>query len=177
MDQNKTLPIVRVNLGSGDLPLEGYINVDVNPNLPEIDIVHNLNQYPWPFDDDSVDEVVMMHCLEHLDEHNNAVKEIYRILKKDARVIFTVPHFTWQFAYADPTHKHFFAYWTFFYYARMGNYFDFKFSSCKVKIVFGKTLSFWNWVLEPLFNLIPNVYEQSMLRMFPAIEIRAELIK
>ena len=168
---------LRVNLGSGGLPLEGYINVDMNPDSPNVDIVHNLDIYPWPFEDDSVDEVSMVHCLEHLDDHNRGMKEIYRILKKGAKAKLIVPHFTWQYAYADPTHKHFFAYWTFFYYTKKGGYFDFAFSSCKVKIVFGKTLSFWNWLLEPLFNLMPNIYEQSVLRMFPAIHISAELVK
>ena len=46
-----------------------------------------------------------------------------------------------------------------------------------MKLVFGKRLSFWNILLEPLFNLFPNVYEQSPLRMFPALQVEARLIK
>jgi len=88
-----------------------------------------------------------------------------------------VPHFTWQFAYQDPTHKHFYGYNTFSYYARDCGYFEFRFSSCKARIQFGKRLSVWNILLEPLFNLIPNVYEQSPLRIFPALTVDAELIK
>lgn len=168
---------IKVNLGSGGRPLEGYINVDRNPNAPGVDIVHDLDKYPWPFDSDSVDEVIMEHCLEHLVDHNRAMKEIYRILKHGGVAKITVPHFTWQYAYADPTHKHFFAYGTFFYYASDCGYFDFKFSSCKVRLVFGKRLSIWNIILEPLFNLFPNVYEQSPLRIFPALHIKAILVK
>jgi SAM-dependent methyltransferase len=119
----------------------------------------------------------MEHCLEHLVDHNRAMKEIHRILRKGGTAKITVPHFTWQFAFHDPTHRHFFGYNTFFYYARDCGYFDFKFSSCKAKITFGKRLSLWNIILEPIFNLFPNAYEQSPLRIFPALTVDAELIK
>lgn len=168
---------IRLNLGSGGRPKEGYANVDFNPKAPEVNIVHNLNKYPWPFEDKSIDEVLMDQCLEHLDDRNLAMKEIYRILKIGGVARVSVPHFTWQYAYTDPTHKHFFAYNTFFYYVGRGGYFDFQFSKCKVKIIFGKRLSFWNIILEPIFNLFPNVYEQSALRVFPALKIEAILTK
>ena len=167
----------KLNLGSGGKPLDGYINVDIIAGAPNVDIVHDLNSYPWPFESDSIDEIVMNQCLEHLIDKNLAMKEIHRILKKGAVAKIQVPHFTWQLAYADPTHRHFFAYPTFFYYTKEKGYFDFRFSSCKVRIVFGKRLSFWNFLLEPLFNLFPTVYEQSPLRVFPAVAIIAELVK
>ncbi len=167
----------KLNIGSGGKPLDHYINVDVNPKAPRVDVVHNLDHYPWPFEDDSIDEIVMMQCLEHLIDRNRAMKEVHRILKKEGMAKITVPHFTWQLAYADPTHRHFFSYETFFYYAREAGYFDFIFSSCKVRIVFGKRLSIWNYLLEPIFNRFPTAYEQSPLRMFPALSIEAILTK
>ncbi|MCG2726255.1 MAG: class I SAM-dependent methyltransferase [Elusimicrobia bacterium] len=169
--------MLKINLGSGARPMDGYINVDVNPNAPKVDKIWDLNEYPWPFKDESADEIVMNQCLEHLNEHNLAMKEVYRILKRRGIAKISVPHFTWQFAFHDPTHKHFFGYNTFFYYAKDCGYFDFKFSSCKVKIIFGKRLSVWNIILEPIFNLMPNVYEQSPLRIFPALKVDAVLIK
>lgn len=169
--------IIKLNLGSGGKPLEGYINVDSNTKAPKVDVVHNLDIYPWPFEDESIDEVVMDQCLEHLNDHNRAMKEIHRILKKGGVANISVPHFTWQYAFHDPTHKHFFGYNTFFYYAHECGYFDFKFSECKVRLTFGKRLSFWNIILEPLFNLFPNIYEQSPLRIFPALTVDAILKK
>ncbi len=100
---------LRLNLGSGGRPKDGYVNVDVNPNAQNVDRVYDLNSYPWPFDSNSVDEVVMAHCLEHLIHRNRAMKEVHRILKKNGVAKITVPHFTGQLAYADPTHRHFFA--------------------------------------------------------------------
>jgi SAM-dependent methyltransferase len=173
----REIVMTKINLGSGGRPLEGYINVDVNPAAPGIDVVHDLNMYPWPFESDTADEIFADQCLEHLDDHNRAMKEIHRILKPGGRAVIKVPHFTWQLAYTDPTHKHFFGYHTFSYYARNSGYFDFKFSSCKTRLVFGKKHSFWNYLLEPLFNRFPNAYEQSPLRAFPALNVEAELVK
>ena len=168
---------MKLNLGSGGRPIAGYINIDKNANAPEIDLVCNLDSYPWPLKSESVNEVVMNQCLEHLVDHNEAMKEIHRILIKGGVAKVSVPHFTWQFAFQDPTHCHFFGYNTFFYYARDCGYFDFKFFSCKVELIFGKRLSIWNYILAPIFNLFPNVYEQSPLRIFPALNVKAELIK
>ena len=169
--------LLKVNLGSGGRPKAGYLNVDANPRAPGVDLVQDLNDYPWPFDAESVDELVMEHCLEHLLDRNRAMKEIHRIMRVKGVARIAVPHFTWQLAYTDPTHRHFFAYGTFAYYARDCGYFDFQFSSCEAHIVFGKRLSIWNRVLEPIFNLFPNVYEQSPLRVFPALEVRAKFVK
>ena len=168
---------MKLNLGSGGKPLEKFINVDKNPDAPKIDVVADFDNYPWPFKTASVDAVSMDQCLEHLVDHNRGMREIHRILKPGGIAKISVPHFTWQFAFHDPTHRHFFGYNTFFYYARDCGYFDFKFSSCKVKLTFGKRFSVWNIILEPIFNRFPNVYEQSPLRMFPALTVDAELIK
>ena len=151
--------------------------MDKNKNAPGVNLICDLDNFPWPFRNGSVSEILMDQCLEHLADHNRAMKEIHRILAKSGLAKISVPHFTWQFAFQDPTHRHFFGYNTFFYYARDCGYFDFKFSSCKVKLIFGKRLSIWNIFLSPIFNRFPNVYEQSPLRIFPALKVNAELIK
>ena len=168
---------MKLNLGSGAMPLDGYINVDKSRSALKVDLAYDLDNIPWPFENESVDEIVMSHCLEHLKDRNSAMGEIHRILKCSGKAIISVLHFTWQLAYADPTHKHFFAYPTFYYYAGKGGYFNFKFSLCKVKIKFGKNISLWNYIIEPIANLFPTAYEQSPLRIFPALEIIATLTK
>jgi SAM-dependent methyltransferase len=167
----------KLNLGSGGRPLAGHVNVDINPRSRGVDLVHDLNLFPWPFASDSIDEIVMDQSLEHLADRNRAMKEIHRILKPGGVARISVPHFTWQYAFTDPTHRHFFGYHTFSYYARDCGYFDFQFSSCAVRLVFGKRCSVWNFILEPIFNRFPNVYEQSPLRIFPALTIEATLRK
>jgi predicted SAM-dependent methyltransferase len=55
---------VKLNLGSGGKPREGYLNIDKNPCAPRVDVVHDLDQYPWPFESEVADEILMEHCLE-----------------------------------------------------------------------------------------------------------------
>jgi hypothetical protein len=55
---------VRLNLGSGGRPLEGWVNVDKNKNAVGVNVVHDLDEYPWPFETESVYEVFVSQCLE-----------------------------------------------------------------------------------------------------------------
>ena len=167
----------RLNLGSGGRPLDGLINVDINPHAPGVNLIQDLNQFPWPFASNSIDEIVMDQALEHLVDCNRAIQEVHRILRPGGVARISVPHFTWQYAFTDPTHRHFFGYHTFSYYARDCGFFNFRFASCTVRLVFGKRRSLWNFILEPLFNWFPNAYEQSPLRIFPALTVEATLRK
>lgn len=98
---------MRLNLGCGNNQLDGYVNVDqqaaCNP-----DKVVDLEQFPWPFDDDSVREVVMSHVLEHLGEttetYLSIIKELYRICRDGARIDIKVPHHRHDEFAIDPTH-------------------------------------------------------------------------
>jgi len=81
------------------------INKDHNP-----DVVHDLNVTPWPFDDNSFDEIHAYEVLEHIGRQGDAVSffvifsEVYRILKPDGTLHATVPDYRSQWAWGDPTH-------------------------------------------------------------------------
>lgn len=98
---------MKINLGCGKKILEGYVNVDcVSWNM--VDKVFDLDNYPWPFKNDSADEFYCDNVLEHLDYHK-AIKEIHRILKIWGQVTIKVPYFSNPGAFfAD--HKCFFNY-------------------------------------------------------------------
>jgi hypothetical protein len=53
---------LRLNLGCGHVPLEGYLNVDRRA-LPGVDIVAEINRLP--FEQGEVDEIFSAHLLEH----------------------------------------------------------------------------------------------------------------
>tara|TARA_Y100000768_G_scaffold52719_1_gene34687 strand:- start:403 stop:972 length:570 start_codon:yes stop_codon:yes gene_type:complete len=97
----------KLNLGCGSKILDGYINVDkfeiYNP-----DILHDLEHFPYPFDDNSVDEIILSHVLEHLGQHpdvfNNIIKELYRICINGSRIEIKVPHPRHDDFLSDPTH-------------------------------------------------------------------------
>ena len=98
---------MRLNLGCGFSQRQGYTNVDKFPECEPDEIV-DLERFPWPWPDDSVEEIVMSHVLEHLgatsEVYFGVFRELYRICRADARVHITVPHPRHDSFLNDPTH-------------------------------------------------------------------------
>jgi SAM-dependent methyltransferase len=94
---------MKINFGSGEHALPGYINVDWQEG-PNTDVVHDLNVFPYPWKDNSVEEIEMSHCLEHLDRVFAVMKELHRIMAPGGRLHIKVPHFSRGFTHAEHTH-------------------------------------------------------------------------
>lgn len=98
-----------INLGAGNKPIEGAINHDRTKHRKEIDIAHDLNFLPWPFDSDSADKIVSLAVFEHLDiDLVASLNECHRILKPGGRLVIKLPLQKGFNAYDDPTHRWFF---------------------------------------------------------------------
>ncbi len=93
----------KLNLGAGELRREGYLNIDWSP-LGNPDVVHDLNVFPYPFADSSIEEVYASHVLEHLDRPFDVMRELHRILVPGGRLIVKVPHFSRGFTHAEHAH-------------------------------------------------------------------------
>ncbi len=93
----------KLNLGSGEDYKEGFVNVDWQP-LTKADVEHNLNVFPYPFEDNSFDYIEAFHVLEHLDRPFNVMKELHRILKPGGKLVVKVPHFSRGFTHAEHAH-------------------------------------------------------------------------
>lgn len=98
---------MKLNLGCGQNKKEGYTNVDKFPQGSP-DIIMDLEVTPWTFDDNSVDEILLNHVLEHLGADVNTffsiIKEMYRVCKNGAIVQVNVPHPRHDNFINDPTH-------------------------------------------------------------------------
>src|SRR5258706_880808 len=96
---------MKLNLGCGPNKLPGYVNVD---KLGEPDLRHDLEQFPWPWASDSVDEVLASHVVEPLgatpDLFIGVMKELYRVCRHGAEVRIAVPHPRHDDFVGDPTH-------------------------------------------------------------------------
>ena len=97
--------LLKLNLGSGKNPKPGYVNVDKHGSP---DVLHDLEQFPWPWKTRSVGEVLLNHVLEHLGETTETyfgiIRELYRICAAEARIHIGVPHPRHDDFVADPTH-------------------------------------------------------------------------
>jgi SAM-dependent methyltransferase len=93
----------KLNLGAGESRKEGFINVDWQPSTHP-DVVHDLNAFPYPFEDGTFDEIEAFHVIEHLDRPFDVMRELHRILKPGGLLHVKVPHFSRGFTHAEHAH-------------------------------------------------------------------------
>jgi SAM-dependent methyltransferase len=168
-----------LNLGCGRRPIPGAVNLDITADTNP-DVVHNLDEFPWPFPNDRFDAVVAMDVIEHLDNVILAMAEIHRICRNGARVRIAVPHFSCSNAFTDPTHRHYFGRKSFDYITgnSLNDYYTrAKFRCLKSEIVFAPSLL--NMIMWRLASRYPDAYEKRWAWMFPAwfLDFELEVIK
>jgi len=166
----------KLNLGCGEDIKKNYVNMDL-VKLPGVDVVWNINKTPWPFKDNTFDEIYTSHVLEHVDDLIKIMKEIKRISKNKAKIIIRVPHFSCGVSYMDPTHKRVFSYLTFDYFTEKCFYKDVpKFKIKNRKLNFTR-FSFkpLNYIFNPIININPKMYERFFCWMLPCSEVLFEL--
>jgi SAM-dependent methyltransferase len=98
---------IRLDIGGGQSPNPGFVNIDIEP-FPTVDIVHDLEVFPWPLDDESVLVATASHVLEHINPHKGVfikfMDEVWRVLKPGGQFAFVVPHAHSNGYAQDPTH-------------------------------------------------------------------------
>jgi SAM-dependent methyltransferase len=96
---------IKLNLGCCDKHLEGFCNVD---RTPPADMIADL-EHRWPWDDETVEEIVADDIFEHLPDKIHTMNEAWRVLKDGGLLKFRVPTTDGRGAFQDPTHRSF---WT-----------------------------------------------------------------
>jgi SAM-dependent methyltransferase len=92
--------IVRINFGCGQFPMSGWTNVDIDARA-KADVLHDLDCFPYPFENASADAINASHVLEHLQQPLAAVAEFARILRPGGTLTIKVPHFSRGFTHSD----------------------------------------------------------------------------
>ena len=157
----------------------------------QVDIVCNLDEGLGFLPDESVDVIYSFHLLEHLNNLDFFMGEIFRVLKKGGKKIGTVPHFSNPYYYSDYTHKTFFGLYTFCYFAgqtpfrrkvlRYNTRVNFRIN--RMTIIFYspfKTLNLLRKFCGALFNasfFMQELFEGSLSKIIPAHELSFELEK
>lgn len=105
---------LKLDLGCGNRAEEGYQGVDINPSLGDIHV--DLEKYPWPWEDNSVETVRIHHFIEHVHDVIPFMEELWRVCQDKALVKVVVPYWTSSRAWQDPTHVRGFTEASFLYY-------------------------------------------------------------
>lgn len=152
-----------------------YINVDI-VNLPWIDKVYNFELFPYPFRDNTFDEIYCSHVLEHMSDLWKIMEEFTRIWKNWCQIKVKVPYFASPNAYWDYTHKRSFNTNTFNYFLPECYYNNANIFTKKLKIHYLSNYNFFksdlkNLVPDFFINILPKIYERFFCYIFPASEI------
>jgi len=163
-----------LDVGCGNHKMPGATGIDISIGT-HADIIHDLNRRPWPFNDNSFDEIICNDIIEHLDDVVGVMEELHRIGKSGALVRIRVPHFSSHNSFGDVTHKHLFNSNAFDVFcqqnATQNHYFSKRFKKCRVCLRFGKLYA----LLAPLINLRRESYERYFAFVIPAGNIELTL--
>jgi SAM-dependent methyltransferase len=163
-----------LDIGCGSSKTPGAVGLDVSADT-EADIVHNLDEYPYPIEDSSFDQILLQDVLEHIREPIALFEELHRIARPGARIQLRTPHFSSVLAYGDPTHLHYFSTIAIRSLAepRFAHYTAVRFRL--VHVTLDLWLPFRAVGLGWFANRFPEVYEKYLAFRFPAMNIRAAL--
>jgi len=193
-----TKKLLKLDLGCGANPINGYLGIDIGYKKPNI-IQSDVFSYLRKTKKNSVSHIYSRHYLEHETSENiiKLMKEIDRILIKQGEMIFIVPHFSNPYYYSDPTHKTPWGVHSFSYIAeknclkrKVPRYIQI--NGWELKDVSIRFISFFNFsifgfklpTLATLLNLIINThpfiiesFERYFSFIFSIYEVKFKLIK
>jgi ubiquinone/menaquinone biosynthesis C-methylase UbiE len=107
---------LKIDIGCGPNKKPGFKGINILP-LPRVDFVVDLEKGFNFLKDNSVDEYYTAHFLEHIDNFELVMGEIFRTLKPEGICTVFVPHFSNPYYYSDYTHKRFFGLYSFDYFS------------------------------------------------------------
>ena len=96
-----------LDIGCGASKQPGAVGMDYQA-LEGVDVVHSWNEYPWPFEDESVLTAIASHVVEHVSPIDGNfitwMNEVWRILLPDGQLAIVTPHGRSEGYLQDPTH-------------------------------------------------------------------------
>jgi predicted SAM-dependent methyltransferase len=171
--------MVKLDLGGGQTAKEGFTNVDIWEGA---DVVHDLFTFPYPFEDESVEEIHSSHFIEHLpmeyveqggkrkDMLFAFVDECYRMLKKGGKLYLQFPNCTSIRAFQDPTHRRFIPESTVLYFNKgwrqvnkLDHYnaecdFEFQVGRSENGNIVGRNQEFKNFAVNHYWNVVDDLH-------------------
>lgn len=93
-----------LDIGCGANKVPGAVGMDINPRTAA-DVIHDLDDLPYPFPDNQFDEVIGRHVIEHVRDPMAVMCELHRITRNGGVVKLVAPHWTNPDFATDLTHR------------------------------------------------------------------------
>ncbi|MBN1270995.1 MAG: class I SAM-dependent methyltransferase [Candidatus Aminicenantes bacterium] len=163
-------------------PDDIVIGLDITKKGTEADITHDLDVFPYPFQNNEFDMIICFHTIEHLEDIPQLMSELWRITKNNGIIKILTPAWNSVFSYTDITHKHHLTPWSFDYwdsttkFGKKFNHYTSKNTHFKIRkrrILFENQYKYL--FIESLANIFPKIYSIFFGWIFPATELYFEL--
>lgn len=92
---------LRLNLGCGNHRLAGWVNIDCCKGA---DVVVDLEEACLPYEENTVDEMLLSHTLEHIENALGLMQELWNIAAPGCVLTVKTPYGGSDDAWEDPTH-------------------------------------------------------------------------
>jgi SAM-dependent methyltransferase len=93
-----------LDVGCGVNKYPGAIGIDRNIRT-RADVICDLDHFPYPFRDNSFDQLRAIHVIEHVSDVIRTIEEFHRLVRPGGAVHIVTPHYTDFSSFCDPTHR------------------------------------------------------------------------
>jgi len=162
-----------LDVGCGRAKHAGAVGIDWASD-PCVDIVHDLNKFPWPIEDNTFDEIICQDTIQLFDNVVKTMEEMHRIGRLGAILKIRTPHFSHPNSFRDPMHKWHFTIDTFDYFTEGFEYPIYtnkKYRMIKKEFIFTRKCGFG----AILARISPRRYEKYHCHRFPPYNMYFEL--
>jgi len=98
---------IKLDIGCGANKQHGFVGLDIR-KLPGVDIVQNLEEFPWPLPNECASMAMASHIVEHINPHGGVflrfMDEVWRVLQPAGKFMIAVPYAGSPGYWQDPTH-------------------------------------------------------------------------
>ena len=96
---------ILLDIGCGEAKQPGFVGMDKRA-LDTVDIVHDLEEFPYPLEDESCLTIVGSHIVEHIKPWLmiDFMNELWRLLKPEGQLALSTPYAGSPGYWQDPTH-------------------------------------------------------------------------
>lgn len=99
---------IKLDIGCGENKQPGgFVGMDIR-KFPGVDIVQDLESFPWSLPDESVSFAVASHVIEHINPARGTflkfMDEVWRVLKPGGKFAISLPYAGSPGYWQDPTH-------------------------------------------------------------------------